>query len=99
MRSANSLIDTPCASGLGLAVDLGVSLTASLRLKNVGLSKVGRILAEAPDSLDAGGSAAKTPSDVRDRAKPASRAKAVNRGNARVGNMVEVSGIRLVFGT
>ena len=41
---------------LGLAV--GASLAASLRLKNVGLSKVGRMLAEALDSLDVGASAA-----------------------------------------
>ncbi len=79
MRSASSLIDTPCASGLDLAVGLGASLATSLRLKNVGLSKVGRMLAEAPDSLDAGASAAWAIGAL-GRPRPATRAKAVSRG-------------------
>jgi hypothetical protein len=52
------------------------------------------MLADAADALEAGASAAWTPDA---RAHPATKAKAVNRGNARVGNMVEISGVRLHF--
>ena len=85
---------TPCGSGLVTSLD------KSLRLNTGFLPKVGLMLAEAPDSEAVGTSSAVAvvAAESSTRLTPAAKAKADKRGNVSVGNMVEISGIRLVFG-